>query len=241
MQDSFSGPIIINKPVVRQIGLFKDRKRTHLLKNVEQTVISFLVGRIPSFITPNILTIIGLSGSFLVLAGFIMSSYFTPLFLLLGIAGLFINWFGDSLDGRVAYFRNIPRKWYGFSLDIIMDWVSTILMGLGYFVYAEGRFEFLAFGFVVLYGWAMIIAQLRYKITDKYTIDSGIVGPTELRVIISLMFMMEIFMPGSINYFVVLVCSIIFIINILDTRKLLALGDLRDEKEKIKSVQVNEL
>ena len=127
------------------------------------------------------------------------------------------------------------------SVDAEKDWISTILMGLGYFVYAEGQFEFLAFGFVVLYGWAIIIAQLRYKITDKYTIDSGFVGPTELRVIISLLFLVEILVPGSINYFVILVCSIFLIINILDTRKLLALGDLRDNKEKFKSLPVNEL
>jgi hypothetical protein len=75
MQDSLSGQIAINKPVESHTGLFKDRKRTHLLKKAEQTVIAYLVGRIPSFITPNILTIIGLSGSLMVLAGLIMSSY----------------------------------------------------------------------------------------------------------------------------------------------------------------------
>ena len=232
MQDSLPGQLIINKRIQIHKGLFKDRSRTHLLKKAEQIAISNLVGRIPPFITPNILTIIGLSGSLFVLAGFILATLYSPLFLLLGIAGLFINWFGDSLDGRVAYFRNIPRKWYGFSLDIMMDWISTVLMGLGYIIYAKGNFELLAFAFVALYGWSIIIAQLRYRITDQYTIDSGFVGPTELRVIISLIFIVEMIVPGSINYFVLLVCSILFIINILDSRKLLALGDVRGNKEK---------
>jgi len=221
--------------------IFQDRKRTHILKNAEQKAISFLVGRIPAFITPNILTAIGFTGSVIVLGAFILAAYVSPTFLLLGIAGLFINWFGDSLDGRIAYFRNIPRKWYGFSLDIIMDWVSVVLMGLGYIIYAKEYYELLAFMFVVLYGWAIIIAQLRFKITDQYTIDSGFFGPTELRLVIAIILISEIFYSGSINYFVILVCSIIFIINIIDTRKLLALGDIRDNKEKLQKKIVNEL
>jgi phosphatidylglycerophosphate synthase len=125
---------------------------------------------------------------------------------LLGILGLAINWFGDSLDGRIAYFRNISRKWYGFSLDIIMDWVSTVLIGLGYMVYARNEYELIAFVFVVLYGWAMIISQLRYKITDIYSIDSGIVGPTEIRIILALILIAEVLFGHLIEYFAAAIC-----------------------------------
>lgn len=212
--------------------LFRDRKRTNILKNAEQAAISFFVKRLPSFLTPNILTGIGLAGSVIVLAGFILSTYIHPLYLLAGIPGLAINWFGDSLDGRIAFYRNIPRKWYGFSLDIIMDWISTILMGLGYIIYARGTFELLGFAFVVLYGWAMIVSQLRYKITDKYSIDSGKVGPTELRIIIAAVFLLEVFVQGSINYSVMVMCAILLFVNIKETNRLLDLGDIRDKAEK---------
>src|SRR5690606_31023094 len=100
--------------------------------------------RIPSFINPNILTGIGISGSVLVLVSFLLATHYHINFLLLGILGLAINWFGDSLDGRIAFFRNISRKWYGFSLDIIMDWIGTVLIGLGYMVYAVDEFELFA-------------------------------------------------------------------------------------------------
>ncbi|WP_316818349.1 CDP-alcohol phosphatidyltransferase [Pedobacter nyackensis] len=212
--------------------VFQDRKRTNILNAAEQKTISFLVQRVPDFITSNMLTFTGTLGSVLVLAGFILATYLSRNYLLLGVAGLAINWLGDSLDGRVAYYRNIPRKWYGFSLDIIMDWVSTVLIGLGYLVYARSAYELIAFIFVVLYGWAMIISQLRYKITDVYSIDSGLVGPTEIRIIIALMLIVETIFGHLFEYFASGICITLFIINIIDTRKLLKLGDIRDDMER---------
>ena len=212
--------------------LFKDRKRTNVLIGPEQAFISYLVKRVPSYISPNILTAIGMVGSVLVLLGFVLADYSHHSFLWLGIIGLFVNWLGDSLDGRIAYYRNIPRKWYGFSLDIIMDWLGTVLIGLGYFLYAKDDHELIAFIFVVLYGWSMIISQLRYKITDIYTIDAGLFGPTEVRVVIAAIILIEILFINSMQYFTASICVILFIINFIDTQKLLKLGDERDEAER---------
>ncbi|MEO9211022.1 MAG: CDP-alcohol phosphatidyltransferase family protein [Ginsengibacter sp.] len=212
--------------------IFKDRKRTNLLRRPEQWLISFFVKRTPLAITSNILTGIGFGGSLLVLLGFILAEYGSRYYLLLCILGLFINWFGDSLDGRIAYYRNIPRKWYGFSLDIIMDWIGTVLIGLGYLFYAKNDYELAAFILVVLYGWAMIISQLRYKITDEYTIDAGLFGPTEIRILLSIIILGEIIFPDTMQYFVATICVALFFINIMDTRKLLRLGNARDKKER---------
>ncbi len=215
------------------VGLFKDRKRTNILSVPEQQLISYFVQKLPPWISPDRLTAIGMAGSAMVLLSFVLAYYGSQLFLLLAVVGLFINWFGDSLDGRVAYYRGIPRKWYGFSLDIIMDWIGTVLIGLGYFFYAKDGYEVVAFALVVLYGWAMIISQLRYKITDKYTIDAGIVGPTEIRVVVSAIILIEMFFFNTIHFFVIAICAILFVINIVDTKKLLKLGDLRDEEERL--------
>ncbi len=189
------------------------------------------------FITSDMLTFIGTLGSVIVLLGFILASHYDRSFLLLGILGLAINWFGDSLDGRIAYYRNIPRKWYGFSLDIIMDWISTVLIGTGYLVYARNEYELIAFAFVVLYGWAMIISQLRYKITDIYSIDSGIAGPTEIRILLAIMLILESSFGHIIEYFAAVLCSVLFVINILDSRKLLKQGDIRDAAERLDKQQ----
>jgi phosphatidylglycerophosphate synthase len=210
---------------------FSDRKRTNILKRAEQLTIVFLLPKVPEFISPNALTLIGTLGSGLIFLAFALGTYFTNWYLLFGIIGLVINWLGDSLDGRLAYYRNIPRRWYGFALDIIADWIGIVLIGFGYYIYAENGTQIVAFAFVALYGWSIIISQLRYKITNEYRIDSGFVGPTELRFIIALILIIEVLFHGSITYLAGLISIILLIINTIDSIKLLKLGDLRDKAQ----------
>lgn len=210
---------------------FSDRKRTNILKSAEQSTIVFLLPKLPKFISPNVLTLIGTIGSGFVFLAFVLGAYVENWYLLFGIIGLALNWFGDSLDGRLAYYRNIPRRWYGFALDIIADWIGIVLIGFGYYIYAENDTQIIAFAFVALYGWSIIISQLRYKITDEYSIDSGFAGPTELRFIIAFILIAEVLFHGSITYLAGLITVVLLIINILDSIKLLKLGDLKDKKQ----------
>ncbi|WP_202703617.1 CDP-alcohol phosphatidyltransferase family protein [Flavobacterium sp. UGB4466] len=210
---------------------FSDRKRTNILKRAEQLTIVFLLPKVPEFISPNVLTLIGSLGSGLIFLAFVLGAYVTDWYLLLAIIGLIINWLGDSLDGRLAYYRNIPRRWYGFALDIIADWIGIVLIGFGYYIYAKNGTQIVAFAFVALYGWSIIISQLRYKITNEYSIDSGFVGPTELRFIIALILIIEILFHGSITYLAGLITIVLFVINTIDSVRLLKLGDLRDKNQ----------
>ncbi len=226
LKSLFNGEVLKN--------VFADRARTNLLKKQEQMAISWLVKRIPPFITSNMLTGIGFFGNVIVASSFILATFSSRLFLLLGLIGFLISWFGDSLDGRLAYFRNIPRKNYGFTLDITIDWMSIILIGFGYMFYAEGAWTLLGYGFVVLYGWEMIIALIRYKITGKYSIDSGKLGPTEVRIIVGLIMIAEVLLPGSLNYSSCFAVVVLFLVNIIDTRHLLRVADEIDKQEQQK-------
>lgn len=212
-------------------SIARDRARTNLLGKYEQRTIAFLVQRIPSWISSNMLTTIGFFGSFIVFLSFVLATYLQLNYLLLGVLGFAISWFGDSLDGRIAYYRNRPRKLYGFTLDITIDWIGIILIGAGYIIYSEGIWELLGYGFVVMYGWEMIIAMMRYKITGEYSIDSGILGPTEARILISAILVAEVIFQGSIKYSVTILAIILFFVNIADTRKLLRVANDMDVKE----------
>lgn len=213
-------------------SISRDRTRTNLLRKYEQRAIVFLVQRIPLWVSSNMLTAVGLFGNVIVYLSFVMATYIHKNYLLLGIIGFVISWFGDSLDGRVAYYRNRPRKWYGFALDISIDWVSIILIGCGYIIYTEGLWEFLGYGFVVMYGWEMIISLMKYKITGKYSIDSGILGPTEARVIVCLILIIEVLLHNSIGYSALIIAAVLFSVNISDTVKLLQTADDIDRKER---------
>ena len=218
------------KEVLKTIS--KDRKRTNLLKKYEQMFIAFLVQKVPEWISSDMLTLIGFLGNFIVYISFLLAFYIDRWYLLLGVAGFFISWFGDSLDGRIAYYRNKPRKWYGFVLDLTVDWISTLFIGLGFMIYINNQYYLLGYAFVVLYGWEMITTLLRYKITGKYSIDSGLFGPTEVRILISILLIIEIFISGSIIYLAGIMITGLLIFNIIDFIKLLRLADARDIREK---------
>lgn len=210
----------------------KDRQRTNILRSSEQKTIAFLVQRMPSWISSDGLTAIGFFGNVIVASSFVLGAYINRYWLLISLLGFVINWFGDSLDGRLAYYRNKPRKWYGFSLDITVDWIGTILIGLGFFVYVAGWWKIIGFLFVVMYGWEMITAQLRYKVGGHYSIDSGIFGPTEVRILLGSIITAEVFIPGAINYLASAACVFLLISNLIEARKLLQLADERDAEDR---------
>ncbi|MGV8963903.1 MAG: CDP-alcohol phosphatidyltransferase [Candidatus Saccharimonadaceae bacterium] len=210
----------------------QDRERTNILRNGEQKLIAYLVQRVPKWINSDGLTAIGFFGNLFVGICFVLAVYVNDVFLLVSLLGFLVNWYGDSLDGRLAYYRITPRKWYGFSLDVTVDWVGLSIIGLGYFIYADLQWKWLGYVFVVLYGWEMITAQLRYNVTGKYSIDSGIFGPTELRVVLMAIISAEYFFNGSIYYSVSLACLILVVTNLTDTVKVLKAADKRDSKEK---------
>ncbi len=222
------------------------RNRTNLLKKQEQKAIAFLVQYIPSWVSPNMLTGIGFFGNVIVSLSFILGARIDPRFLLLGVVGFVISWFGDSLDGRIAYYRNTPRKWYGFSLDLVVDWIGIVLVGLGFIIYAEGFSKILGYGFIVLYGLEIILALLRYKISGEYSIDAGKLSPTEARIFISLFLVLEVIFHGTMTYMAGLANVVLAFSNFTEFKKLARIADQRDEEEKkkknvskISDIQVN--
>jgi len=206
-----------------------DRKRTNLTRSIEQPVLAFLCRHMPSFVTPDMLTFTGFVASVIICFGFWLAKA-NPYYLSISIAGFALQWFGDSLDGRLAYYRNIPRKWYGFALDLCMDWVSTVLMGLGYYFFLDEQYKIIAFFFIAAYAWTMLLTLLKYKITDKYSIDSGLLGPTELRLGICAVLFVGMFYPGFLTVFAAGLIGVIMIINLREFVNVLQLGDKRDRE-----------
>lgn len=206
------------------------RKRTNILKDIEQKTIEYLCSIMPSWISSDILTLIGFIGSLLIAVG-LLTAKIDKIYLIISIAGFAIQWFGDSLDGRLAYWRNTPRKWYGWALDITVDWVSIGIIGFGFYFYFD-MYKYIAFIFIFAYGWSMINALLRYKITDAYSIDTNLMGPTELRIIICIFLIIEYFVPFTLIAFGFGGSLILSYFNTSDLIAILKEGDKRDAKEK---------
>lgn len=207
-----------------------ERQRSNWLMFHERRAIAWLCPRLPSWLTSNMLTGVGLCGS-VCLGSALIAARNERLWLLFGIAGLIINWFGDSLDGRLAYYRKRPRKWFGFVLDLMTDWISLCLITAGMAFYLP-QFKFIPVAFMAVYGARMLIAALGYKITDEYRIDSGKVGPTEVRLLMSAALIAEVLWPGVLAVLGLLATLLLAIVDWVEIRNLLALADIRDFLER---------
>lgn len=214
------------------------RERTNILKEAEFRTLEFLCARMPKWVTPDLLTFVGVLGSLIVALGLILALS-NKFYLFISIIGLAVHWFGDSMDGRLAYYRDTPRKWYGWALDLNADWISICVIGIGFYYYFPS-YKILSFVFVVAYGGSMILSLIQYKINNKYVIDKASMGPTELRIIISIILLIEIFVPYTLISFAAIASVAMLLLNVKESIFIMREGDFRDDIErsaKLKKVQ----
>jgi len=164
-----------------------------LLGPLERPALKWLAAHMPAWVTPDVLTGIGILGSVLIFFSYWYSNV-SPAFLWVASLGLVINWFGDSLDGTVARHRKIERPKYGFFVDHTVDAFSQflIVMGLGLSPYVKLEVACLA-----LIGYLMmsVLVYVRTYVDGVFKISYGRLGPTEIRVIIILINALFFFAP----------------------------------------------
>lgn len=148
---------------------------------LERPAINWLVKHLPAWVTPDMLTLLGLFASILIGAAYILCRI-NPAFLWLASFGFILNWFGDSLDGNLARYRHIERPRYGFFVDHALDALGTVFMLVGL-----GLSGFVNFPLALI---ALIGYLLVFSLVFAYTYVSGEfriayvdVGPTEMRAI----------------------------------------------------------
>ena len=96
------------------------RVNDSFLAPLERPALQWLCKHMPAWMTPDILTVIGLIGGVVMAAGYWLCNV-NKNFLWIVDLGLVINWFGDSLDGSLARYRRIERFKYGYFVDHTVD------------------------------------------------------------------------------------------------------------------------
>ena len=155
-----------------------------LLGPLERPALKWLVARMPAWMTPDILTVIGLGGSVLIFASYVLTNVH-PTFLWLASLGFVINWFGDSLDGTLARYRKIERPKYGFFVDHTIDALSELLVVLGLGLTPFIRFDVAAVA-LIAYLLVSVLVYVRTYVEGVFQISYGKLGPTEMRAILIL-------------------------------------------------------
>lgn len=158
-----------------------ERVNDILLGPLERPALKWLSSHMPAWVTPDILTIIGIIGAVIIFAGYLLSNI-APAFLWLATFGYFVNWFGDSLDGTVARYRKIERPKYGFFVDHTVDAFGQLLIfgGLGLSPYVSFNVASLA---LIGYLLVSLYVYVNTYVTGVFQISYGKFGPTEIRMI----------------------------------------------------------
>ncbi|MDP9424331.1 MAG: CDP-alcohol phosphatidyltransferase family protein [Pseudomonadota bacterium] len=164
-------PVQIVKPVQRIQG--------NLLARAERRLLTWLCSRLPAWVKPDQLTALGLIGAAMVLVGYAASGIDVQ-WLWLAIAGFVVHWFGDSLDGSLARYRQIERPRFGYFIDHSADGLGNLMivggLGLSPFVRLDVSLLALA-GYYLL----SIHAFLAARVVGELRLSYAAAGPTELR------------------------------------------------------------
>ncbi|MBB3980962.1 phosphatidylglycerophosphate synthase [Sphingobium fontiphilum] len=212
-----------------------DRIQQNWLAASERRLLNWLCGRMPAWVTPDVLTSIGMVGAGMIFAGYVASNIGSA-WLLLAILGYVVQWFGDSMDGSLARFRHVERPAYGYFIDHSCDGLATLLIlagiGLSPFVTMDVAMIALA-GYLLL----SIHAYLSARVIGEFKLSYLSAGPTELRLmLIGMTIMMMVLGTGpglfgrwsGFDIFVGAVGAILIVLFVVQT---LATGNRLAQKE----------
>jgi len=213
------------------------RIQQNILAVSERRLLNWLCARMPAWVTPDRLTGLGVVGSFVIFAGYALSTVDYN-WLWFAILGYVMQWFGDSMDGSLARFRKIERPRFGFFIDHSCDGLTLLLIlaGIGLSPYVQ-----LEVALITLSGYLLlsIHAYLATHVLGEMRLSYLSLGPTELRfALIFITFMMMVlghdrdwFYPVS-GFDLVFgaagaIMILIFVVQTLKTGRQLSIEDSR--------------
>jgi len=212
---------------------------------IEKRTLLWLASKMPAWVSPDILTGIGVIGSFIVFLGYWLSGR-DAAFLWLASLGFVVNWLGDSLDGTLARYRHIERPTYGFYIDHAVDSYVVILIFLGLGLSPYVRFDVACLA-LIAYMLLSVLVYLRTCARGEFVISYGRLGPTEVR-IMAIMANTLVFFVGNplLSLFAIrltiydwmtivvnVVLAVIAVATTLRQAKMLADYDRRSRQEKV--------
>lgn len=174
------------------------RIQTSILNAAEKKALVWLANHMPSWITSDILTVIGIFGAFLCGMGFALT-HFGIYWLWLTVAGLVVNWFGDSLDGTFARVHNQQRPLYGYYLDHNADTITEGFMFIGAGISPLMHMS-IAMAIYAAYLAMTVYVSINAHIKSEFKLTYGKLGPTEFRLIIALANIVLMYVPFLTTY-----------------------------------------
>ena len=171
------------------------RRELGLTGSLEKRVLLWLAARMPARVGSDHLTALGLAAMVAAGAAYALSGRF-PWLLLAVNALLALNWFGDSLDGTLARYRNRCRPRYGFYVDHMVDMFGALFL-LGGLALSPWMSAWAAAAVLVAYFMLAIHVYLATYTLGVFKIAFGGLGGTELRLVLAAVNVLVFFMPQA--------------------------------------------
>jgi phosphatidylglycerophosphate synthase len=159
------------------------RAQASVLSRVEKHTLMWLAARLPRWVTSDRLTLLGFASMLGAGLCYWLARY-QRAGLLLVIVCLAVNWFGDSLDGTLARFRNRPRPRYGFYVDHVVDTFGVLFL-LGGLALSGYMSPYVAALLLIAYYVLSIEIYLATYTIGTFHMSFGGFGPTELRILLA--------------------------------------------------------
>lgn len=163
---------------------FRDamREQTSILAPLERAALRWFAHHMPARVNSDHLSILGLAGM-LGAGAFYVAGKQNPLLLHLVNVCIFLNWFGDSLDGTLARYRNRLRPRYGFYVDHIIDMFGAVFLigGLALSGYMSER---VAAALLIAFFMLAINSYLAAYSLGLFKLSQWKMGPTEMRLLL---------------------------------------------------------
>jgi archaetidylinositol phosphate synthase len=158
------------------------REQTSILAPLERTALRGLARRMPRWVNSDHLSLLGLVAMFMAGVCYAASGQ-NPLMLHLVNLFIFLNWFGDSLDGTLARYRNRQRPRYGFYVDHIIDTFGAMffIFGLALSGFISER---VAAALLIVFLMLAINSYLAAYALGIFKISQWKLGPTEMRLVL---------------------------------------------------------
>ena len=171
------------------------RDQTSVLAPLERAALRGLARRMPAWVNSDHLSVIGFLGMFMAGVCYAASRQH-PLMLHLVNLCIFLNWFGDSLDGTLARYRDRLRPRYGFYVDHIIDIFGTLFLifGLALSGYMSER---VAAALLIVFLMVSINSYLTAYALGVFKLSHGKMGPTEIRLLLMIGNVFLIYHPHS--------------------------------------------
>ena len=198
--------------------------------NYEKKILIALAKRLPSWIGPDHLTALGV----LSMAGAGLCYRLvaiTPLAFLGVNVFLFLNWFGDSLDGTVARVREKQRPRYGFYVDHLVDAFGAIFL-LGGLAASGLVAPLAALALLIAYLLLQIHIALKAHTTGVFQIAFDGIGGTEARILLGGMNLGLMLWPGLVSTLTPVVWLAVLGLVVLVVTDGIATGRALDREER---------